>query len=99
MKRRLLEPSIVYSARCQASFRIFPDAWLGRARNIRIVARRIIRIEGSRLVSAGLYQLSYAGISLGKYSLMRLSRVSFYTHFLYGSPKNRQITANRSQSE
>jgi hypothetical protein len=31
-----------------------------------------------------LYQLSYAGISLGKYSLMRLLRVTFYTPFLYG---------------
>ncbi len=31
-----------------------------------------------------LYQLSYAGISLGKYSPMHLPRVAFYTPFLYG---------------
>ena len=31
-----------------------------------------------------LYQLSYAGFYEGKYSLMRLPRVSFYTPFLYG---------------
>jgi hypothetical protein len=30
-----------------------------------------------------LYHLSYAGIYLGKYSLMRLLRVTFYTSFLY----------------
>jgi hypothetical protein len=32
-----------------------------------------------------LYQLSYAGVYQGKYSSMRLQRVSFYTPFLYGN--------------
>ncbi len=37
-----------------------------------------------RITNQLLYQLSYAGIYLGKYSLMRLPRIAFYTPFLYG---------------
>jgi hypothetical protein len=35
-----------------------------------------------------LYQLSYAGIHEGKYSLVPLPRISFYTPFLYGSVRD-----------
>jgi hypothetical protein len=43
-----------------------------------------IRTDDLLITNQLLYQLSYAGINLGRYSLMRLPRVSFYTPFLYG---------------
>ena len=43
-----------------------------------------IRTDDLLITNQLLYLLSYAGIYLGKYSLMRPPRVSFYTPFLYG---------------
>ncbi len=42
-----------------------------------------IRTDDLLITNQLLYQLSYAGIYLGKYSLMRPPRRSFYTPFLY----------------
>jgi hypothetical protein len=42
-----------------------------------------IRTDDLLITNQLLYQLSYAGISLGKYSLKGLPRASFYTLFLY----------------
>ena len=43
-----------------------------------------IRTDDLLITNQLLYQLSYTGISLGKYSLTHLPRVPFYTPFLYG---------------
>jgi hypothetical protein len=44
-----------------------------------------IRTDDLLITNQLLYQLSYAGIYEGKYSLVPLPRISFYTPFLYGS--------------
>jgi hypothetical protein len=43
-----------------------------------------IRTDDLLITNQLLYQLSYAGVYEGKYSLTRLRRVPFYTPFLYG---------------
>jgi hypothetical protein len=44
-----------------------------------------IRTDDLLITNQLLYQLSYAGVYEGKYSLTRLPRISFYTPFLYGN--------------
>jgi hypothetical protein len=56
---------------------------LGRTGQLYHGAGSRIRTDDLLITNQLLYQLSYAGIYEGKYSLMRLPRIAFYTPFLY----------------
>ena len=91
------ETSVVFSRSFLRSAKILLQNGATLRNTLRILNRHIPRVGnavqssemrrnslGLNYKSAALNQLSYAGIYLRKYSLMRLLRVSFYTPFLYG---------------